>query len=138
MQRGGETTDASHPQSQYQQAAISYEELAICNKQTSNREEMAILATGISFQEWATNSLQSPFIICAIVYPWKDHKFNISYQEKAIGNEYHQLETISNKAAGGAAIINAASRWQRKATAQRITRVDESEVRIVKVLFRFL
>ena len=49
-QSGGETTDASHPQSQYQQAAISYEELAICNKQTSNREEMATLATGISFQ----------------------------------------------------------------------------------------
>ncbi len=66
MQRGGETTDASHPQSQYQQSAISYEELAICNKQTSNREEMATLATGISFQELAINSLQSPFLLSVL------------------------------------------------------------------------
>ena len=51
MQRGGETIDASHSQTQYQQAAISYEELAICNNQTSNREEMVVLATSISFQE---------------------------------------------------------------------------------------
>ena len=55
------------------------------------------------------NSLQSPFIISAIVYPWQDHKFNISYQETAIGNEYHQLETISNKVAGEAATTNAAT-----------------------------
>ena len=41
-QRGGETTDASHSQWQYQQSAISYEELAICIKQTINREEMWI------------------------------------------------------------------------------------------------
>jgi len=39
------------------------------------------------------------------------------------------METISNKAAGGAAIINAALRWQRKATAQR-TSMGASEVRI--------
>ena len=83
-QRGGETTDAWRSQWQYQQAAISNEELAICNKQTSNREEMAALATDIGFQELAINSLQSPFIICAIVYPWQDYQLNISYQETAI------------------------------------------------------
>jgi hypothetical protein len=39
-----------HSQSQYQQSSISYEELAICNKQTSNREEMAAFTTSISYQ----------------------------------------------------------------------------------------
>ena len=60
------------------------------------------------------------------------YKFNISYQETAIGNEYHQLETISNLAAGGAAITNAASSRQRKATAQR-TSMGASEAQIRRI-----
>ena len=66
-----------HSQWQYRQFA-SYEELAICNTQTTNREEMAVSATSTSYRELAVNSLQSPFIICSIVYPWQDHKFDIS------------------------------------------------------------
>ena len=61
-----------------------------------------------------------------------DYKFKISYQETAIGNEYHQLETISNLAAGGAAITNAASSRQRKATAQR-TSMGASEAQIRRI-----
>ena len=83
-QRGGKTTDA------LSMAVSTIRKLwGISNLQyqTTNREEMAVSATSTSYRELAVNSLQSPFIICSIVYPWQDHKFNISYQETAIGNE---------------------------------------------------
>ena len=100
------------------------------------------LASAIRKQQSTVSNHHS---LLAIVF-LLDYKFKISYQETAIGNEYHQLETISNKAAGPqitisakqgsratktkyqhnkvageAATSNAASRWPRKAIASALT-----------------